>query len=473
MKNAPETTITAENDPKNDSERNYLSLNLFPDPCMILGSDGKILDASTSCNQLMGKAREELAGKNYRDVEPLALVGKKIVDALHNNAEDFDLIVQGEKHFEVFILPFQAHDGELLVRVLFKDISTFVTLEKELLKRNRELIIINTLSSAFICSGNMDLVIENLLRKVLLVTDFGIGWLLLKEEQTFRLKTSGGISRECAKGIEDGLIDELCNDIVKIAEPVHIMESSAISKIELFQREGITFLAAVPLIYDKDPIGILFLAGRSKKEKPFDSDFAALLSLVGNHVSLILDKIKLFQETKRLSITDGLTGLFNSRYLYRQLELEIARTNRYGNSFSLILFDIDNFKRLNDTWGHQAGDDVLYELAKILQSISRETDVMVRYGGEEFIVILPNTSEEDTIFLADRIRDSVEKHVFLAGHAGGVHITLSGGVASYPLNAHDAKSLLNASDVALYSAKTAGRNRIVCFKGKINAKNIQ
>jgi diguanylate cyclase (GGDEF)-like protein len=465
--------VTAENIIRNSSAGGYLSLNLFPDPCVILRGDGVILDASVTCAQLTGTAKDELAGKNYHDFEPLASLGKKIADAIRNNAEDFDLIVHGGKHYEVFVLPFRARDGSLLVRVLFKDISNFVILEKELLKRNRELIIINTLSSAFISSGNIDLVIENLLGKVLLVTDFSIGWLLLKEEQAFRLKTSRGISPECVKSIEDGLIDRLCREILEIDEPIHTLESSAISKIGPLCGEGLTFFAAVPLIYNNDTIGILFLASRSKREKTLDADFTVLLSLVGNHVSLILDKIKLFQETKRLSITDGLTGLFNSRYFYRQLDLEIARANRYGNSFSLILFDIDNFKQLNDTCGHQAGDDVLHELAKMLKSVSRETDIVVRYGGEEFIIVLPNTSEEQTIHLADRIRNTVEKHVFLPNHGGGVHITLSGGVASYPLNADDAKSLLNASDVALYSAKTAGRNKIVCFKGKMNAKNIQ
>ncbi len=458
---------------KKNSGKGYLSLDLFPDPCVILRSDGTILDVSASCALLTGAAREDLAGKNYDEFEPLGMLGAKIGDAVRNDAEDFDLITHGGKHFEVFILPFRAIDGQVLVRVLFKDISNFVTLEKELLKRNRELIIINTLSSAFISSDNMDLVIENLLKKVLLVTDFGIGWLVFREEQAFRLKTSRGISPECRKGIEDGMIDGLCADIVQLDEPAHIVESSAISKIELLLREGIAFLVAVPLVYDKDTIGILFLASRSKRDSLADSDFAALLSLVGSHVSLIIDKIKLFQETKRLSITDGLTGLFNSRYFYRQLDLEIARTNRYGSSFSLILFDIDNFKQLNDTCGHQAGDDVLHDLAGILKSVSRETDVVVRYGGEEFIIVLPNTPEQDTIHLADRIRSSVENNVFLPDHAGGVHVTLSGGIASYPLNAADAKSLLNAADTALYSAKTTGKNRIVCFKGKINAKDIQ
>jgi diguanylate cyclase (GGDEF)-like protein len=456
-----------------NSAGDYLSLDLFPDPCAVVGNDGIIFGVNAVCSALIGAEPADLIGKNYHAFEPLAMLDEKIADAVALNAEDFDLIVFGTRHFESFILPFTAPDGSKLVRILLKDISNFVTLEKELLKRNRELIIINALSGAFISSENMDLVIEDLLKKVLLVTDFSIGWLFFREELPFRLKTSRGISPECRRGIEEGLLDPLCSDVIKINEPLHIMESPAVSHIELLRKEGITFLAAVPLIYDQDPIGILFLARRSRKRQDIDSDFASLLSLVGNHVSVIIDKIRLFQETKRLSITDGLTGLFNSRYFYRQLELEIARTNRYGSTFSLILFDIDNFKQLNDTYGHQAGDDVLQELAAILKSASRETDIVVRYGGEEFIVILPNTPEEDTMHLADRIRALVESKLFLPHHANSPHITLSGGIASYPATAPDAKSLLYAADTALYSAKSSGKNRIVCFRGELNAKNIR
>jgi diguanylate cyclase (GGDEF)-like protein len=458
---------------KGISAGEYLSLDLIPDPCVVIRNDGTIFDINTSCAGLIGADRKELAGKNYHDYEPLAMFDEKISGAVRNNTEDFDLIHFGAKHFQIFILPFIALDGTKLVRVLLKDVSNFVTLEKELLKRNRELIIINTLSGAFISSENMDLVIEDLLRKVLLVTDYSSGWLLFREERSFKLKSSKGISPECRKGIEEGLLEPLCNDVIKINEPFHHMESAAVSRIELLHNEGISFLTAVPLIYGKDPIGLLFLASRRSRRQNIDFDFASLLSLVGSHVSVIIDKIRLFEETKRLSITDGLTSLYNSRYFYRQLELEIARTNRYGGTFSLILFDIDNFKQLNDTYGHQAGDDVLHELAGILKSASRETDIVVRYGGEEFIIILPNTPVEDTIHLADRIRALVENNIFLPLHGHGLHITLSGGIAAYPVAASDAKSLLNAADTALYSAKSAGKNRIVCFRGKSHAKNFQ
>jgi diguanylate cyclase (GGDEF)-like protein len=310
----------------------------------------------------------------------------------------------------------------------------------------------------------MDLIMEDLIDKVLLITDFQTGWIVFREAHQFRLKTSRGISTDFQKHIIKGDLDLLCPDALKVNEPLYIFGPPVLSKMQLLRDEGIDFLVALPLISNHKPTGLLFLAGRVSRE--VDSDLAALLSLVGNHVSHIIDKIRLFEETKRLSITDGLTGLYNSRYFYRYLELEIARTRRYGRSFSLILFDIDDFKRFNDTYGHQAGDEALQALARVLQSVSRESDTVVRYGGEEFIIILPNTSEEEAIALANRILQSVQKTKIKISAAAKVNITLSGGIASYPLNAVSAKALLNAADNAMYAAKSAGKNTIICFQGK-------
>lgn len=417
---------------------------------------------------MIGADKEGLTGKGYTEFAPLNALSSKLTEAIRTAVEDFELIFFNQKHLEVFILPYRGKDDTVFVRIVFKDISNFVNLEKELIKRNKELIIINTLSGAFISSENIDLVVENLMTKVLMITDFGMGWLLIMEDGRFRLKSSKGISPVFIKDIQAGELDIMCEDIIRQNEPIYIVESSDIKKNDALRREAIAFLTAIPLIYNNSITGILFLASRGTRDRHFDFDFASLLSLVGNHMSLIIEKIKLFQETERLSITDGLTELFNTRYFYKQLDLEIARTDRYGNSFSLILLDIDNFKQLNDTYGHQAGDDILHEFAKILKTASRETDIVVRYGGEEFIIILPNTSEEDTISLAERIRSNVEKNLFLINHTVGIHVTVSGGISSYPQNADNSKSLLNAADTALYSAKASGKNRILCFKGKIH-----
>lgn len=449
-----------------------LSLDLIPDPMAILQADGTVRDLNVHCAKFLGDTRENLLGKNIKEVGPLGTLAAKVTGAASSGNESFDLIIRDRRYHEVFILPFQSEDGSISVRILLKDISNFVNLEQELIRRNKELMIINALSGTFISSQNMDLVIDNLLRKILTGTDFGIGIIMIREDDAFRLKCCSGISPESQRSIERGALNPLWEDLTAKREALTVIDSSFLMKNETLRREGIVFMLSITLSTDTETIGFLFLAGRTGMGKKLDNDFISLLSLLGNHVSQIIDKIRLFEETQRMSITDGLTGLYNTRYLYKQLNLEIARSDRYASAFSVILFDIDNFKKLNDTYGHQVGDDVLHELAAILRRVSREADIVVRYGGEEFIVILPNTSDTDAINLADRTRTVVEENIFLSGRDGETSITLSGGIASYPKNARDARALLNAADSAMYQAKSSGKNRVICYTGKTNGKDI-
>jgi diguanylate cyclase (GGDEF)-like protein len=442
-----------------------ISLDLIPDPFIILRSDSTVLDANPSFFTLIGSEREAVINKNFNEIPLLRELTWKVSQSFFWGSEDFERIAFHDRQFEVLILPFKHSDKSYFIRIVLKDITNFIRLEKELKKRNKELIILNTLSSAFISSENMDMVMEDLIEKVLLITDFHTGFLMMNEDEHPRLRTSKGISPDLQNFIIAGGMEPLCNEALDMQDPMYIIERSAISKIPALRGEGFVFIAAVPLLSNQKAMGLLFLASRAGREMDFD--FAALLSLVGNHVSHIIDKIKLFQETKRLSITDGLTGLYNSRYFYNNLDVEISRTKRYGSSFSLMLFDIDDFKRFNDAYGHQAGDEVLQELARILKTVSRETDIVVRYGGEEFVIILPNTSEAEAIALANRILVTVRETQITINATEHVSITVSGGVASFPQNASSAKSLLNAADSAMYAAKAAGKNTIACYQGNI------
>lgn len=164
---------------------------------------------------------------------------------------------------------------------------------------------------------------------------------------------------------------------------------------------------------------------------------------------------------KKLSITDGLTELFNHRHVHQLLHDEFERSARTGEAIAVAMMDLDRFKNINDTYGHPTGDVILYETARIIKETAREIDMPGRYGGEEFIAILPGTGEEEAAHFAERVRQAVESHVFRDG-ATEVRMTVSCGVASFPAPGVDApEALLKAADEALYQAKHGGRNQVV------------
>jgi len=168
------------------------------------------------------------------------------------------------------------------------------------------------------------------------------------------------------------------------------------------------------------------------------------------------------RELERMSITDGLTGLFNHRHIHDLLDEEFERAKRTGERLTVAMFDLDRFKAVNDTHGHQAGDRVLQQTAGILRNTAREIDRIGRYGGEEFMAILPQTGIEDGEVFVERVRREVARHPFDIGPGGPICMTVSAGVASYPFpGIDDPEMLIRRADQALYAAKQAGRNRVV------------
>ncbi|MDQ3368775.1 MAG: diguanylate cyclase [Myxococcota bacterium] len=163
----------------------------------------------------------------------------------------------------------------------------------------------------------------------------------------------------------------------------------------------------------------------------------------------------------QLAVTDGLTNLYNHRHFHERLTLEVERSQRSGLPLSLLMLDVDHFKRFNDTFGHPAGDEVLRQLARVLADTRRANDVVARYGGEEFAVILVDTAKFTAAKVAERVRERIYAHDFseAAPHVGKLSVSI--GVATFPEDSGDAEALVRAADTALYAAKHAGRNRVV------------
>lgn len=184
-----------------------------------------------------------------------------------------------------------------------------------------------------------------------------------------------------------------------------------------------------------------------------------VLQAVSNELVVAVENSQLYKLTKRLAITDELTGLFNYRYLQQRLDEEIERARRYHKDLSFIMIDVDDFKLFNDTNGHIAGDGALADFSNVIRKVVREVDIVCRYGGEEFSVILPETDAAGAFVVAEKLREAVDKHDFKdADGNGGAHLSVSVGLASFPGHADNKEALLRAADDALYTAKSGSKN---------------
>jgi diguanylate cyclase (GGDEF)-like protein len=168
---------------------------------------------------------------------------------------------------------------------------------------------------------------------------------------------------------------------------------------------------------------------------------------------------------KQISVRDSLTGLVNHREFYRHLHQELLRSRRYGHPLALLMVDLDHFKDVNDLFGHPAGDRVLRVVARVLRRQLRTSDLVGRYGGEEFSIILPETRGIKAFELADRIRQALAREAFDLGEDHQVRLTVSIGMATFPTDAEQVENLVKVADDALYAVKKAGRNR-VCWRGR-------
>ena len=219
---------------------------------------------------------------------------------------------------------------------------------------------------------------------------------------------------------------------------------------------GASFLA-VPLKAQKRVSGALLL---TRQGDSFSARELRLLRIYCNQAAVVLENAMVHERVENLAATDGLTGLFNRRYFDSAFARELSRCERNTSSLALLIADIDHFKSFNDTYGHAMGDLVLKKVAGILAGAIRKGDVLARFGGEEFVVILPNVTAKGALESAERLRESVAA---VAIHPGGPRkrVTVSIGAALFPAVAADSESLLKAADEALYEAKHLGRNQVV------------
>ncbi len=267
-------------------------------------------------------------------------------------------------------------------------------------------------------------------------------------------------------------------DIVSAIEDVEVrIESAENLKDYETLNPGVIVIEDVPTVKDdlmvtKFKYPVLFIGetfkGSTVRAVAFDYvktpvDKQELIVRVRNMLKIR----ELRDKMKTLATTDELTGLHNRKYLLERMEQEISRAKRYATPLSLLLFDLDFFKTVNDIYGYEWGDVLLKSIADKLRNVIRKEDILTRYGDEEYVVVLPNTSEENAFLFAERFRKEVERMEFIpAGEEERHPITISGGIATFPClpdTEEDANTIIRYAEHALYNAKKRGKNKIVQF----------
>ncbi|MEN3334905.1 MAG: hypothetical protein V7641_4270 [Blastocatellia bacterium] len=208
-------------------------------------------------------------------------------------------------------------------------------------------------------------------------------------------------------------------------------------------------MLAVPLVAVKRLVGVALAARRDT----FSHAEARDLELFSRALGLALANAIDYRNATRQTLIDDLTRLYNVRYLYESLDTEIRRARRYGSAVSIVFIDLDGFKSVNDVYGHRAGSVTLTEVAQLILASVRDSDFVARYGGDEFVLMLPESSSPSAMQMAERVRANIAAHCFTGGVGAQIHLTASFGVASYPEHAMLAEKLIELADAAMYEAK--------------------
>ncbi len=255
----------------------------------------------------------------------------------------------------------------------------------------------------------------------------------------------------------------LSGHVISTGNVIHIKD------IEAFEQENseqvrhfgtakkVRSVLAVP-IYEKERVAGV-LSAQSYQAYAYSEEDEQLLSMLANQAAIALENARLFARMREMAIRDALTGVFNRHYFFRRASYELARAQRYGRPLGIIMLDIDHFKQINDTYGHGVGDQVLRGIAAMCQNSLRKSDILGRYGGEEFVILLPETTIDTTRFVANRLHAHLASQP-IATDAGQVEVTVSVGITAYIPTDESLKSIFRRADQALYTAKNKGRNRV-------------
>jgi len=418
--------------------------------------------------ELTGISAKDALGKHLYDIFPDAETTRRAEKAYLKA-----LRAKQPQHFineyqlggKDFVFEISAYPTRSGLAVFARDIIERKRAEEEILRDTKRLEALHAIAAAVSQTLDLEEMLDSAVEKAMKVMEADAATISVIDE------AAGEIVLKAHKGLSEGFVASVGRLKLDEEEVERIMgwrEQVAPSESVLNQANQATLMAAaekeglqssltVPVVSKRFFIGSVTVASRHPRE--FTHEDVDLLTSIANQIAVGIENASLFAEVSRSATTDGLTGLYNHRYFQERLEEEVARVVRFGGECSLIMLDLDHFKIYNDLFGHVAGDEVLKRIGQILCDYTREVDIACRYGGEEFVLILPQTGSADAYQAAERLRQAAEAALSLEGGTEKTPVTISLGVASCPGDGVSREALVHSADLAMREAKERGRNQ--------------
>jgi len=430
--------------------------------------DGKFLYVNRLFEELSGYTFDELIGTHSLDyVHPddRDTVRAKAIEVLKGQSScpyEFRLIRKDSGI--VWVLDRVAsiqYKGKRSVLGTLMDITERKHAEAEVNRYTRQLETLFNIGTTVSQTLNLEELLVSVLDRVLKVTGVEIAGIFLLDEKTRELvlRASRGMSVSFVREVKILSAGEgILKQVVETGKPLLVENMSLEPRFNHHAKKKwrVQSFAALSIMAKEKILGMMGIGSYGHREFP---DWEVrMLGTIANQIGMAIDNAQLYEHALELAFTDGLTGLYNRRYLMDQIEREFIRAQRIKALLSLIMIDLDGLKGINDRFGHHVGDSFLKEVARIVKANTRASDVAARWGGDEFMLLAPGTDSKGADKIAERIRAQVEHFkIKLEGEEAG--ITVSAGIVSYPTNASVVPELVKKADEAMYCAKRAGKNR--------------
>ena len=450
------------------------------DGIVVLDEQEVILEWNDGCEKISGIDREHALGMHLTDLMPELFQGPEWAlstpeSTLHHQTLRYlsliartglPRVIEGVMHhssgrrkwIQAVTFPIRV-GGALLFGVIARDVTTMKQNEERLQRYNRQLETLRQAGLEISSELGLDALIWMIApRAVELLNGTAMAlYLHNSEKDILELAISLGDNQpEMEKFVQRGV--GLAGRVWESSKSV-LLEDFHTGRTADLSKSYWGKVAGAPLIWGNEFLGVVFVFS---DQNFYESDLK-ILELFGSHAAAAIRNARLHQELSQLAVTDSLTGIYNRRHFFEMAEKEFHQAVRYKRPFSVIMFDLDLFKKVNDTFGHARGDEILQMTVHRCAAQMRDADILGRYGGEEFVIALPETNAQDAVAMAERLRQELASRP-VESESMPALVTASFGVATLMADAPDLMQLLNRADVALYHAKQAGRNQVILWK---------